>query len=154
MERLDIQESVVTLLQYHKTVQQNLEEVEAKRRKLQGKKEIIDTFGDSALKHLLAYLPDRLDMLQPVTVTTDSEIIDKNYGGAIRSFLYKERKMQELAAELALERDSLGKELQRDCDADLRRTYVEVEKMMEEERGPKSRFEAIMNSIEPYAQHH
>ncbi|KAF5580830.1 uncharacterized protein FSUBG_13295 [Fusarium subglutinans] len=121
MEQLDVEESVVALLQRHKTVQQNPEKVEAKKRELRGKKEIVDSFGDSALLQLLAYPADRLDMLQSVTADTDINVNQ----GVIKSLLDKERQIQELADELAFVRDTLGKELQRSCDADLRRAEAE-----------------------------
>ncbi|KAF4457690.1 hypothetical protein F53441_420 [Fusarium austroafricanum] len=74
--------------------------------------------------------------------------------GAIQSFLDKERQIHELAAELAVERDTLGKDLQRACDAELKEVDVTLEKLREEERDLKSRVDAIMTSIEPYAQYH
>ncbi|KAF5529799.1 hypothetical protein FMEXI_13917 [Fusarium mexicanum] len=147
MERLDIEESVATLLQRHKTVQQKLEEAEAKERDLRGKKEIVDSFGDSALLQLLAYPADRIDILQSATADTDINVNQ----GAIKSLLDKERQIQELADELAFERDTVGKELQRHCDADLRRAEVEIGKLREEERDLKSRVDAIVTYIEPYA---
>ncbi|KAF5673542.1 hypothetical protein FCIRC_8005 [Fusarium circinatum] len=153
MERLDIEESVVTLLQCHKTVQQNLKEAEAKKRELRGRKEIVDSFGDSALLQLLAYLTDRIGMLQSAIADTDIEAINVSQG-AIKSPLDKERQIQELTDELPFERDTLGKELQRYCDADLRRAEVEVGKFREEERDLKSRVDAIVTSIEPYAHYH
>ncbi|KAF5637185.1 hypothetical protein F52700_4922 [Fusarium sp. NRRL 52700] len=133
MERLDIKESAVALLQYHRTVQQNLEEAEANQGELQSK--IIDIFGDFALDDLLAYPPDRLDMLQALIAN-------------------KELQIQELASELAHQRDTLGMELQRSCEADLELVRIEVEKLRAEEGDLKHRVDAIVNSIEPYAQYH
>lgn len=73
---------------------------------------------------------------------------------AIENFLDKEREIQELPTELTLERDTLGKDLQRACDAELKQVEDKVEKLREENRVLSSSIKAIVDSIEPYAQFH
>ncbi|KAG4291642.1 hypothetical protein FPRO06_13863 [Fusarium proliferatum] len=65
-------------------------------------------------------------ILRTVAANIDDEIIDMNHN-AIQNFLAKEHEIQELAAELALERDTLGKDLQRACDAELKQVEDKVE---------------------------
>ncbi|RBA15842.1 hypothetical protein FPRO05_12063 [Fusarium proliferatum] len=92
-------------------------------------------------------------ILRAVAANIDDESIDMNHD-AVENFLDKEREIQELATELTLERDTLGKDFQRACDAELKQVEDKVERLREENRVLSSSIKAIMDSIEPYAQFH
>ncbi|CZR49479.1 uncharacterized protein FPRO_15839 [Fusarium proliferatum ET1] len=114
-------------------VRQNFEEAEEKHHQLKQKKEAIDSVSDSALSQLQAYSIGRMYILRTVAANIGDEIIDMSHN-AIQNFLAKEHEIQELAAELAHERDTLGKDLQRACDAELKQVEDKVERLREGNR--------------------
>ncbi|KAF5715708.1 hypothetical protein FMUND_6717 [Fusarium mundagurra] len=100
------------------------------------KKELMDSFSDPALEDFQQYPPGGMYMLQTLADNIDRETMNHD---AIRSFLDKEH--------------TLGKDLQCACDAELEEVDDKVENLREENRVLTSRVEAIMDSIEPYAQY-
>ncbi|KAF5611345.1 uncharacterized protein FTJAE_14200 [Fusarium tjaetaba] len=133
MERLDIEESMVRLLQSHRTVRQNLEEAEEKQRQVQEKR-----------RRKIMYV------LQMLAGYIDREAINHD---AIRSFLDKERVMQELSSEPTHGGDTLYKDLQLACDSELEEVDDKVENIREENRVLTSKVKAIMDCIGPFAQY-